>query len=903
MAAGTRRYREGAELPRVHEDVDRVVGLFTSMGYERVLTSVSYDPSAAGFENALADWCHSDRLTADDVVVVYYAGHGDLAPSGGYRLACADSAAARPRSWLSLTNIAMSLADSPVRNVLLIVDACLAAAAGSDIGQVTDAIVARRPRADTFGAGTWLLASARHRDLAVDGAFVTELASACGQGDGPSQRYLAPSVLADRVNRSFVAAGLAQRAACSSVDQSEPPPFFLNPAFDEHAEIYFQRLPPTRHAVTIALLTALAFGEGNGLPRRIWVPVAARLQAGVVTLHDLDGSGQAEVIRTDLDRPALVDHIHRAQGTVVAIAEWDRLTLLDLGSAITVSEPYSLDLWRRGRFAHASEQEPVFVAANGDELLVMRLNGPTLRARAEDAAIDGALLTAPVLHDERVYLVISDLVGPVLVVDCASTAVSSPLYGHESAVCLVRVLSSADAHGPDVLAIGTDGTARLWPWPGNAKETARAPTLDAGSPRIDDLVAWHGAPGTVLAFADGGMRSLTSMVSAGGPHQTHRPPSGDGFHALHGPCVPDPDGLLNMLVRVSSGVAAHAYAWCRVGATCVDLQCVTEDSGSPGSGLHAHLVPPTSFRSRTRGLFFDALQGTSKALDSPDTAAEWEPIPWGVAPRHDVVVSTAFTGLSGRLTLITAVRPARSLEQTVGGSLAFPTMPGLPGAPAVRNVGTDAHVVGRVWTHGADGWADSGSLPLVPGVVRLLPHHGAGGTRWIAQRGQDNACRVLDLETVREYALSPPWSPWHRPHAFTSPRGEWWTEQPDGTPLLLFTGVPSDRGGPASRVLVWGPDRPEQVPRALPVLLSGALCTGQAPNGEAVVAFSDASGVSLCHLPSCEKVWSAPLPAHITALVPVPGSPHLDLAVGTQQGVVFLRPRLSRSWRDRLGVG
>ncbi|MBC9727597.1 hypothetical protein [Streptomyces sp. TRM68367] len=34
-----------------------------------------------------------------------------------------------------------------------------------------------------------------------------------------------------------------------------------------------------------------------------------------------------------------------------------------------------------------------------------------------------------------------------------------------------------------------------------------------------------------------------------------------------------------------------------------------------------------------------------------------------------------------------------------------------------------------------------------------------------------------------------------------------------------------------------------------------------------------------------------------------PTSAHLDLAVGTQQGMVFLRPRLSRVWRDRLGVG
>ncbi|MFE7526202.1 hypothetical protein ACFU7Y_10815 [Kitasatospora sp. NPDC057542] len=65
---------------------------------------------------------------------------------------------------------------------------------------------------------------------------------------------------------------------------------------------------------------------------------------------------------------------------------------------------------------------------------------------------------------------------------------------------------------------------------------------------------------------------------------------------------------------------------------------------------------------------------------------------------------------------------------------------------------------------------------------------------------------------------------------------------------------------------------------------------------------SDEHGVALCHLPSCEKVWSAPLPALVTSLTALPGSPCLDLAVGTQQGVVFLRPQLPPNWCRRLGV-
>ncbi|MFF7634624.1 caspase family protein [Kitasatospora sp. NPDC008050] len=236
IAAGTRRYRHHPELPAAEPDVHQVVELFTGMGYQRVLPAVSADPSAPDFEDALADWCANAGLTAEDVVVLYYAGHGERTSGGRYRLACTDSDPARPRSWLSLPNLAEVFANSPLRNVLFVIDACHAAAAGSEIGTVTDALVAARARSDAYGSGTWVLGSARHRDLAGDGAFAVRLAEACALGDGPSQRYLSPATVADRVNQAFLAGGQRQRATCSSVDQSERPPFFDNPRFDPHAE-------------------------------------------------------------------------------------------------------------------------------------------------------------------------------------------------------------------------------------------------------------------------------------------------------------------------------------------------------------------------------------------------------------------------------------------------------------------------------------------------------------------------------------------------------------------------------------------------------------------------------------------------------------------------------------------
>jgi len=128
------------------------------------------------------------------------------------------------------------LGESPVRNVLFVIDACNAAAGAGDIASAADELAAVRPRGGAPGAGTWVMASARHRDIAADGAFAAELVRAYALGDGPSQRFLSPALIAHRVNQSFQRAGRRQRAACSSADQSAQPPFFTNPAFDPSAE-------------------------------------------------------------------------------------------------------------------------------------------------------------------------------------------------------------------------------------------------------------------------------------------------------------------------------------------------------------------------------------------------------------------------------------------------------------------------------------------------------------------------------------------------------------------------------------------------------------------------------------------------------------------------------------------
>ncbi|WP_049651614.1 caspase domain-containing protein [Kitasatospora sp. MY 5-36] len=242
IAAGTSSYGadEFPRLPCALNDVERVAEFLTApaMGYTRVLGEVSRDPVSTEFEDALSDWCASGRLTTEDVVVVYYAGHGDQSvPGAPYRLACADTRLSRPRSWLSPQNMAEVLAASPLRNVLFVIDSCHAAIGSTEIQAVTDGIAASRRRGDDSGAGTWVLASARHRDLADDGGFVPRFIEVCATGDGPSQRYLSPSTVAAKVNQAFTAEGRRQRVACSSNHQSAQPPFFPNPGYDASAEV------------------------------------------------------------------------------------------------------------------------------------------------------------------------------------------------------------------------------------------------------------------------------------------------------------------------------------------------------------------------------------------------------------------------------------------------------------------------------------------------------------------------------------------------------------------------------------------------------------------------------------------------------------------------------------------
>jgi WD40 repeat protein len=658
---------------------------------------------------------------------------------------------------------------------------------------------------------------------------------------------------------------------------------------------------------------------------------------GRVSLHPLERRGEAVTVVEGATSPALADHIHGPAGTVAAICEpRTRLTLFDVNLRHTVTVPSQSHGygWDERHFAHGSAADPVFVAQDDHHLVVLRLGEEPQRIDVYNREADHAHLMAPVRHGDRIYAVAAGFFMKPALVDCRTgTGLGSPLLGHEGAVCAVRVLDAPgapDSAGPDILTVSNDGTARLWRWRDHQEHRAKA-RLTAGAlqpdaPEIETLIQWTRDPNTVMAVADERVRRMTPDFS--GPASDGPIGSLVSGLSLGGSPAPqdraeDPDGTLHLLswqytahiptVRFSDlegwspSVPASHCVWHR-------LRPDGAPENTPLTWLHghtdrvrAHLLPSNRAHPRTRVVGFDALLGRAVLLDTPADAPDWQGLPWILDPGDDLVCSTAFTALSGETMVMAGIRTIRGPESSVGGRSRHiwdargrdvvdvpPARPRARTASCLWDLATGT-------SHSAD------AVRLADDVWCLVPEHGSAGTRWVAQRGLDGAVSAIDLTTGRPHEVCPAARFIDQPdhfgaHVTGQPYEPVWAASRDGSPLLLCLAPEVYGASPVMPVVVWDPATPGG-PRRLPVPASRILWTGPAPSGETLVAVSDDHGVSLCHLPSCEKVWSAPLPALVTALTALPGSPCLDLAVGTQQGVVFLRPRLSRAWRDRLGVG
>lgn len=654
---------------------------------------------------------------------------------------------------------------------------------------------------------------------------------------------------------------------------------------------------------------------------------------GQVLLHAFDEHRDTVVVREGMVRPTLLDRIHRGRGTVAAVAESRvSLSLVDVGTGTITSMPFEGYSEFKTGFAHGSTATPVFVTLNKEELLIARLDAAPQHVPVKGKAANSTMMMVPVLHAGRMLAVTATFGIHPTVVDCETgDAIGSPLRGHEGAVCAVRLLDAPEAEGPDILAIGNDGTARLWPWAAHHSEPTPAGHDSSGvgfsALQVESLIPWSEDPSAVMSVTRHRitMRVQPDFLNTAVPGVGRVPvpdialgsTPDEGYH------TEDPDGTLNLLSwkytghvepenldpdskgwPVSIPVSFGIWHRLRPGEDVVntDLPWLHGDRGR----LRGRLLPPTRWTPHTRVVGFDALRGRVTLVNAPDDSPDWVSLPWSIDPVNDCVHSTAFTTLSGDTVLMTGIRKIQGWETSVAGRSARPYTDFFDVVePQVPQAGVAT--VGRVWNIATGTPHQSDGIELAPDVRLLVPHHGNSGTRWIAQQGLSGATSVIDMTTNRQYAVN------LQPEVVTSDldarqevslrplRDLYWVDLPSGTPVLLCIALEGRDNPRPTTATVWNPATPD-ISRCLPVPAFRILWTGPAPNGEALVAVSDEHGVALCHLPSCEKVWSAPLPALVTSLTVLPGSPCLDLAVGTQQGVVFLRPQLPPDWCRRLGV-
>ncbi len=122
-------------------DLQRMVDLFTGdLGYWHVPV-MGLDPTALQIQDALRDFCTAADRQPDDYIVVYLAGHGEILPIGdtGFEhiLLPADASPGdlRRRAVKSGDLAEWMLADTPVRRLLLIVDACYSGMGGLDFAR------------------------------------------------------------------------------------------------------------------------------------------------------------------------------------------------------------------------------------------------------------------------------------------------------------------------------------------------------------------------------------------------------------------------------------------------------------------------------------------------------------------------------------------------------------------------------------------------------------------------------------------------------------------------------------------------------------------------------------------------------------------------------------------------
>jgi hypothetical protein len=231
----------------VKAEIKQIVELFTARGYQEILTRLRFDPTGPELLKGLEDWVVNPDRGPDDVLVVYYTGHGGTPPGHRqYVLYTSDTVASRPSTHLQGTQLLESLIITgddetlPLRRVLLILDTCDAGRGAEDAaGALSDLRSLWPSRTSAADEGVWVLAASRVREGAKQSVFARALAEAVALSESTTsdaQPYVGLEPVVYWINQTFKNSGVNQQARMGIPSLSGGlPPFLRNRHYDSAA--------------------------------------------------------------------------------------------------------------------------------------------------------------------------------------------------------------------------------------------------------------------------------------------------------------------------------------------------------------------------------------------------------------------------------------------------------------------------------------------------------------------------------------------------------------------------------------------------------------------------------------------------------------------------------------------
>ncbi|URN07633.1 hypothetical protein LUW74_32610 [Actinomadura madurae] len=365
--------------------------LVSELGFTRV-PGLDIDPTKDEMEKGVRDFC--GRCSPDDLLVIYHTGHGDLV-GGRHRLWMGDATGDRLAGTLPTADLAeLALTDTPLRHLLLIVDACFAGRGGAQsLVAGMEAIGSSKDKTLTVLASAHPLEQVRAGDFA--GLFRDAVHHRATAGHEP--RYLLPQGLADYMKDSPNRKKW-QTISCSTLyETQEGQRFFPNPRHDPRLrglDVLTQTMMREQERREQDLRTHfLPRARGVDVPAEVWRFVGRHAALRELSRWLADGTGAA--LRVVTGDPGSGKSAVLARLAVLSDPTWREAVPLDGVPADTVPGPGSIDVpvHARGRTSEqilAALAAAAQVSASTPGELLLAIQGRRLVAiiDAVDEAVD-----------------------------------------------------------------------------------------------------------------------------------------------------------------------------------------------------------------------------------------------------------------------------------------------------------------------------------------------------------------------------------------------------------------------------------------------------------------------------------------------------------------------------------